>query len=406
MANKKSPGFLLGSPSSKNKQGLKNRSPADTRSEALQSFQRRFREINPLLIKAMNRHGKRSPKDTLANLVKFHQESLIRTAKTLGYTNADSMPELDRFLLSKAISDAILECESLKGFKTSVAKATALIRKSLDDKEQSGFFNESQDEVFLSSEAISNLKINALRPTLDFSRTLSSLGIQGKILENALEQQVSIATSMAKDICFNHDSDATLWDREKLFISLIEPCMDSVSDSWLSLYGSQGNAEIIPLNKYAISELLIETKKAIDEDDMGHAEQFSETLEEIGDAVLQMIEIPRSSSIPRNARFSYIHSQIIDLDHQISLSWRSAVTEIQNEVSRLSEEDLENWIQNEGSEPMSLSKLWRFFDAKAVNVSLSANNMVNIDDGELAGQSFFRLIQSWGLTDTLCKVKG
>lgn len=405
MANKKGPSFLLRSSSSRQALASSKQSSEELRSEALQNFQRRYREFNPLLIRAMNQGGSKNPRDNLASYVKFHQESLLKAAKRLGYSDIDSMPEGDRFLLSKAVSESMLSAASLKGFKSSFIKVLSLIKDTLTDKEKSGFFRVTRDEAFVSDEALTNLKINATRPALEFSRTLESLQIRGSVASDIIEQQISIAASMAKDVCFNHDSKATMWDREKLFLALIGPCMESVCDSWLAIYSEKNPAKIKVVNRLSVSKLLNSTRAAIEEDDMGHAEQVEETMLDISEAVIQLLECPRDLTIPRKARLSAITVQIEAIDGHLALAWAGAVSDIQDEVASLSEAELDRWIQNEGSRPMSLDKLWAKVDDEALTDDLSRVSFISVGDEELAGQSFFRLIQSWGLTDTLCKVK-
>lgn len=408
MQNKNRPGFLLetqlyGKKSSNNTGGYK--SPSEIRSESLDVFQMRFRETNPLLIRAMNKNGRKSSKDKLAELVKFQKEAMIRVSKNLGYSNVDLIPENSRFMLSRSISESILDCDSLRGFKNSLNYVSKLVSSCISEEVNSGLLDFGGQEQLISSDAVINLKISTIKPSMDFSRVLYCIGASESKINEILKQQFIIASSMAKDICFNHDKKASLWDREKLFISLIEPCMHSVFDSWVNLFVQKSVDTKNPIDISKIEAHLSKTKESILENEMGHNDVVDSTLSEIGRFVAGLIDSPKPGLIPKKLKKSYLLNQITIIDQKIANAWNEASESIQDEVSNLSEKELERWIENEGSKPMPLSRVWELLDEGEIEQDISNSEAFNIDYGELAGQSFYRLIQAWGLTDTLCQKK-
>lgn len=394
------PSFLL----KKGKSSGALKTPEERRSESLTEFQAKFREVNPLMIKAMEAKYRKDPQKRIANLVRLQEDALKRALK-----EAEVQSDLDvdlhgRYpLLASSIASSIAKAPDLKRFKTMVGHIAKVASKAVEGRADD-LWPGGKDEAFLSDDAAVNIKINTIEPALAFSQTLSSLGLSRDGVDDAIRSQVDVAISMAKDLCFNHEPKASIWDRERLFTALIGPCMNSVRDAWESLATKQfpSSAEVKVFTPEYIACLLSVTREAIESDDMGHEDQVSATLDELAGGIFHYLHIGNRLELSASMKQAILARQISIIDNHLAESWNRAADGIREYVENLDEDALSSWIETEGARPMSLGKVWDALDSKKLLEELNAPMDLKVDQKELVGESFYRLIQAWGLTDTLC----
>lgn len=373
----------------------------------LQEFGRTYRTISPLIIKSISQSPNGGSRGELAKLTKAQERMLSQTITHLGLRDESDLTNRSRYEISRSISELLSKTSDIKALQ----RDTDLVCKKLSENidrfiaERTDIVSD-RDTYLLADNNTTNLKIAAVKPALEFYRTLKSLSISNTSIDAALKQQMEIAILMAKDVCFNHDPKASLWDRELLFVSLIAPCMDLVKDSWLALLSAKFKSrkrDIFVLEKIALK--LSKLRKSIEEQDMGHGEIIDSTLIDIAQAYSPMINMFNDINIDYGLKSLLINKQIALLDKHLAGSWDSSINDIKEFLSELSEDEVEKWIETEGSQPMSLLKLEKFFDFKLYERQRKRLLSVMFDDKDLTGESFYRLIQAWGLTDTLCKIK-
>lgn len=410
MDSKDYPSFILkGTSKNGQKKNVKSQDQngLNNTSSRLKSFGRTYRSISPLIIKSLKVSKNGDSRKELARLTTAQTKIFKSTIKHLGIDSLNDISDQSRNELSQTISEIIAASKNLKNIRSYIGFSSKSLASNIES-----FLSENQDiaserDLYLIADSNkNNLKIAGLKSTLEFYRTLKSLLMDDKSIKKALKQQVEISILMAKDICFNHDPKASLWDREILFVSLIEPCMNLVRDSWLSLLNKEfsgSDASRIYVNS-VISGKLLGTKASIEEMDMGHGNDIEGALDDLARGYSPLIEFFYQSDISYNLKSKLIERQVKLLDDFLSRSWDLTINDIKEYLSGLTEEEVDSWMHNEGSKPMDLSKIEAFFDFDKFNTEKKSIFDIEFNDKDLAGESFYRLIQAWGLTDSLCRM--
>lgn len=406
MSNKNLPPFMLANsqkPSSLSSVTSKQNDSSIVSLE-LQEFARVYRSISPLIIKAIK--GSDSRKE-LAKLTKAQEKLLLQTVRDIGLESDNELTNRARYEISKSISELLSKSDNIQVLQKDLSFVSTKIKTHIQEfvAERTDIVSD-RDTYLLADNNATNLKLSAVKPALDFYRTLKSLSVSSESISTALKQQIDISIIMAKDICFNHDPKASLWDRELLFVSLISPCMDLVNDSWLSLLSKKYKKhEKQFFTVDAVASNLIKLKKSIEDQDMGHAEILDQSLSDIARAYISLIDFYTFVDIDYSVKSKLIKKQIDILDQLLSQAWDASIDNIRSYLSTLTEDDVNDWIKSEGSKPMSLDRLKDTFNLKKFKHLKTKVISVSFDDKDLTGESFYRLIQAWGLTDTLCKIR-
>lgn len=410
---KSKPSFLLnkGRPNIKSSSKISKPSVSSIR---LQRFGRTYQAMSPLISRSLIDSSSGSEaREMLAQLTKTQEQIMKDISDDLDLDFDDSSLEDDKnkYELSKVVSEIISDSPDTE----SLSKELPLLSKKISEvvcdflEERKDLVSE-RDLYLLADKASTNLKIAALPATLSFYRSLKSICVDESCIFEALKQQIEIAVLMAKDVCFNHDPNATLWDRELLFVSLLSPCMYFVQDSWFALFNKtlKAKSSKVQVQHFVpgkIAEKLSKLRGAIEDQDMGHAEIIDETLLDISRAYSIHLDFFFKSGVDDKVKSYLINKQIKILDSLLSKAWQDSIESIRSYVESLSEEDMAQWIETEGSKPMDLLKIDGFFNTRKFKASKASLLKIRFEEKDLAGESFYRLIQAWGLTDTLCKMK-
>lgn len=267
-------------------------------------------------------------------------------------------------------------------------------------------------ENMISSDVIVNVKAALLIPAMRMSTMLYQLRIDEASEREHLMWLHKTSVILAKDLAFNWDKESLFKDREALFQTVLPQCSMMVFDIWKdaicsiiknkSVIGRDNVFDFMPMLSKEISNL-----------DMGYAshEEFNMEwlLNRISDDVWSSVSGISISNL-NDSKNNNIQAMIVaSLDYEYAETWkRNATKEIDDVselISKMSEDEIDDWEENEGSKPMNIDcfigELQRKIDEKKSLILISKVDLKILED-----EAKKRLALLWGLSDAVFKLKG
>lgn len=258
----------------------------------------------------------------------------------------------------------------------------------------------------VSEDVLVSVKLACMPASFEFDATLKACNISDKDRSKLLGQQISVAVELSKDIAYNYDKAGSVWDRERLFVGSLPYCLSIVEKAWLDLYSQSLPEPLLSIQPGYLSGKLIETRSAIESLDMGYDEvNYSRRvlLEQIA-AVLSEYLTSRFNETPNSLGQRIMAYWLSVYDPILSECWNEAGGLLMDRVSNMTEVELAEFMNGEGRRPMTLDEFWLLFERKIGQLENSINFCPTLP--ELMHNSGRLLVSLWGLSDTICKVRG
>lgn len=267
------------------------------------------------------------------------------------------------------------------------------------------------DNNQLSEDILVNVKTALFPSSLKFHRLLEGLAVSEGDIYKWVKWHHKLTVNLAKDLAFNWDKSSSFKDRERLFESSLIHCAEIAQDVWESNFIGKLKTTLTSLDDVSLWSHLSAFEKAVENCDMGYLNHDVYSMDWLKSQVCQHI-VSKSNQL-KSLDISKIDSyklQMYFVDcfcQQAAISWSTAsdkaIAEISGMLESMSEEEQATWMNEEGSKPMPLSKMYAELDAQ-ISKSVFSNH-IDLDEQVLLKNAKSKLAMLWGLSDAVCKIK-
>lgn len=268
------------------------------------------------------------------------------------------------------------------------------------------------DAGILSADVLVNIKIALLPCLTEINDIASDLSLPAKQHADVQAWANDMILSLAKDIAFNWDKKTSYRDRETLFVMMIPTCGRIVLQSFVDYITKEYGSNKAYSEEFTLDINFPKTYDAIKELDMGYMDSESRDLpwlyQEINKYLIKQISNLSPTRIDRRHISSLVSSISADVDAIASETWQAAsqrvISQMQDELETLSDEEAEALLEEKYSDPMPLDK----FFAPLMNKLHNWNGLIdpmtfNLESATRVSQE--RLSNMWGLSNAICKVR-
>jgi len=366
------------------------------------AFLMAFSEFHPLFSPASSQDT--DDKNHLVGLVGEQEKLVQQIADLWGLDDSSILQARNRSNLGRLVSELIA---SRKADKTSeVIDLAAHVEKVIESSQfvsrlVQDMSSEATDDVLVA------VKLAIFPESWKFSQMLSELQFGENETHRHLGLQVSVAIELSKDLAYNYDRAGSIWDRERLFVQTLKYSMAMVAKTWGEMFSETLPSPLFVLDPCLIAKHMPLLRASIDDQDMGYDDvEFSRRMlvEQIAGAIKPRL-IADEAMIPNlDLRHRFFAAQIARVDEIASECWGEAAGSLIERIMSMSESDRKAFMESEGKRPMSLEEFWDSIESKFHRVKLSP--LFSPESRELLSRSGKHLVSLWGLSDTICKVRG
>lgn len=343
-------------------------------------------------------------KNHLVSLV-GEQETLVQQiadlwglddSSVLQARNRSNLGQLVCELVASRESDRKTEIIDLAGHVEKIIESSRFVSRLIQDMN-----SEATDDVLVA------VKLAIFPESWKFSRMLSTLQFSQNEKNRHLGMQVSVAIELSKDLAYNYDRAGSIWDRERLFVQTLKHSMALTAKTWGEMFSETLPSPMFVMDPCLIAKEMPLLRAAIDDQDMGYDDlEFSRRLlvERIAESIKPRI-IPDESAVESvDLRHRVFAARVTRVDEIAAECWAEAAGSLIERIFSMSDYDRQEFMKSEGKRPMNLEEFWDAMESRFHRVKLSP--LFSPDSGELLSRSGKHLVSLWGLSDTICKIRG
>lgn len=281
-------------------------------------------------------------------------------------------------------------------------KSNALL--AIVTKASNSFLNQ---QVFETKEISARVILELLNCNLRFEKCVQ-IFVKDKQVNSYLTWFNIHVVLLAKDLAFNWSKTSTITDKESLFCQAIPYCADISSRAWTLEASRSLDSEQLKYNGSNFWELAPTLEKTLLDNDLGYASHpyyNHEWLKEKIESVLVNIAKNEVDILDKEFRHKAQSMRIQELQRLASEVWLGLKEETINHLNSLSQNELQEWKLNEGSEPVDFNKFVYRFDESYSHEPLGADNfIINNSNVEVVAKS--HMARLWGVSNAIFKKKG
>lgn len=385
--------------------------------EKILGFIRSARELQPLLsgVSFDSRLDKEECMVEFADIVQKHKHSLELLIDAFNLDQ--SVPDDSKLITLLSIELSNIE----RSFKFSdgsskYIKSVASILTELTVRRQD--LADLQKDIAFDADIVACVKVSLFKAAYEFSMVLDGLKATSEERQRWQHWLHSTSVALGKDVAFNFDQHGTFRDRELLFRECLPMCTQIAISVWKEQFAKTAKSKLKKDGLNDISEPskiidgMSDLKMLLKQQDMGYKNHKTTNLEwlekQIGFAIFGIIESFDFSEFNSNDIIN-IKAVILEMVENYCINaWQNASTktvdEIRSKLATMSEAEINEWKEKEGSNPMPFSKFKsELMSEMEMNKSvISLNKLVEAD---LTRATRGSLAHLWGFSDAFCRIK-
>ncbi len=381
------------------------------RKRKINDFSSIMREIQPLISlssQMANEEGV-SINDKIGSIYKIHQDCLTGICEhlNLDYNSID-----DRLVIAEASNNIGRLIKELCNSGESPLNIKEIVESLQDLNVSKSIISKVIKAGVFETDMLVNIKTALFPNAIKIKRFLSAAGFSDDDVNAWLSWYHSASIELGKDISFNWDPQSVLKDREALFQSCILSCSDIVFDeirhSFISAIQKSDRNPVLP----SLWRMMPKLHEFIKGFDVGYGTNEKYNMSWLEKRIHEVV-LPHINSFtkePFNEREVRVMTGYIAFKiEKIAIScwdYVSALTVrmIEDEISQLNKEQMDEWIRNEGSKVMDFSL---FSDELEKRLSEIDNYFSDIplNEAVLLSKVKTTTAKVWGMSDSICKIR-
>lgn len=188
-------------------------------------------------------------------------------------------------------------------------------------------------------------------------------------------------------------------DREGLFVEVLPNTLNVCEQIWLKLASEKISSNNVFSSNENAGQLTV-LKQVLANNDMGWADTpsgVSMVYRRICDDIDAVLYESLPQGLPQRMNTALREKMLALYEHAAIDAWSEAATRLEREISDMSPEQINEFAQGEGSEPMKYDRFSSIFEQKSAMIT--PDFTPEISQEELTVQARKKLVFLWGVSD-------
>lgn len=391
-------------------QGLADKTlAAQRRRERLHSFVQCMSEIAPL-IEHVSEDDPDLVRERLKEMLERHLVTLTRISEAWGISATELRGAYFTRKLSRVLAELLAHQEEYEIPFDSFDSTLEAIASSIESYvSQSESLIALVSDHNLSNDALVNVRLSLLGPSLEFESRLRALGANAEKIDSTVEWLHWAALNLSKDLAFHWDSSSEFRDRESLLTNSIQHCATLVMRAWDDALVSNADELDSIIDDEWLPKHGRDLLDALFEMDMGYMSHSELTQEWLVSQMLRLLNesVDRISygDIPPRLAVCIRNSSAVQLQKMAADVWLKEARALLKHIDEMSQEEFDAYsASDEGKKPMSFTRVERAFWARFERWE-GLVSTISLDEDAILAAAKSRLAILWGSASAFSRIK-